>query len=225
MPLFEPSSSLFGRAELAPRQSVKFDAIGFAANVVELTYLRLERTLWAADPNLPAFHETTLADAWAIVDWIHRLDGIVRNCPGLRADSPGVVDFLNGSSLVETPRHRIQHLASTFEQVTPAGRQPWGYLTWTRRERAGGAFGRVTTLGRLGTHGESTFVLRINPPPRHNIDYVSLFASDDKSEIGITGQYEGLVRFGRGLEASVAGATATNARGILLIPPWNPSDY
>lgn len=204
---------------------MKLEAIGFAANVVELVYRRLERTLRVKDPNGNGFAEATLGDAWAMVDWVHRLDGIVRNCPGLKLDSPGVQDYLNASSLVETPRNRIQHIASTFETVTAAGRQPWGYLTWACMPVPGARTMQVTSIGRLGTHGETTFVVKLQPPARRDVDHVSLLTSDDQSEIGITGQFDALARFSRGLEASVSAAVARNRVGILQIPAWDPADF
>jgi hypothetical protein len=226
MALFPPGSRLISRGDLPARQATQLEAIAFSANVIELVYGRLEAFLWEGDPNAPDFAEQSLSDAWSIIDWVHRLDGIVRHCPGLSVTSAAVVDLLNSTSLVENHRNAIQHPAATLHAVTPSGRSPWGYLCWSRRGEADqpSPFSRVTAVGRLGRDA-TTYVIRMTGLPRWPIDHVSLYSSDSQAEIGITGQVEALARFGRGLEAAVGSSTETNARGVLQIGDWSPADY
>lgn len=226
MVLFSAGSRLLSRADLPARQATQLEAIAFSANVIELIYARLEAFLWERDPNEPGFAEQSLSDAWSIIDWVHRLDGIVRNCPGLSTKAAGVADLLNGTSLVENHRNAIQHPASTLNAVSPSGRSPWGYLSWSRRADPAQPrpFSRVTAVGRLG-RGLTPIVDGIPGPPRWVIDHVSLYSADSQAEIGITGQLEALARFSHGLEAAVASSTLVKASGILQIASWSPADY
>lgn len=211
---------------MPPRQATQLEAIAFSANVIDLVYGQLAAILWERDPNSPDFAELSLSDAWSIIDWVDRLDGIVRHCPGLRVASAGVVDLLNATSLVENHRNAFQHPASTLSAVSPSGRSPWGYLCWSRRADPDRPvpFSRVTAVGHLG-RDTTTYVVTLTGPPRWQIDYVSLYSSESQAEIGITGQLEALARFSRGLESAVASSTETNAHGILRIPDWSPADY
>jgi hypothetical protein len=226
MVLFAAGSRLISRSDLPARQATRLDAIAFSANVIELTYRRLEAFLWEADPNVAGFEEQSLSDAWSIIDWVHRLDGIVRNCPGLSKAGAGVVDLRNATSLVENHRNAIQHPASTLNAVMPSGRSPWGYLCWSRRADPAQPvpFSQVTRVGHLG-RGVTPIVVNMTGPPRWPIDYVSLYSADSQAEIGITGQFEALARFGRGLEAAVASSNAVNAKGVLQIAEWSAADY
>jgi hypothetical protein len=177
-------------------------------------------------PEGPHFAEESPSDAWSIIDWVHRLDGIVRHCPGLSMTSAGVADLVNSTSLVENHRNAIQHPASTLNAVIPSGRSPWGYLCWSRRADPDVPFpfSRVTAVGHLG-RDSTTYVISMTGLPRSPIDYVSLYSSDSQAEIGITGQVEALARFSHGLEAATASSTATNRQGILQIDEWSPADY
>jgi hypothetical protein len=226
MALFPAGSRLISRGDLPARQATQLEAIAFSANVIELVYGRLKTLLWEGDPNAPEFAEQSLSDAWSIIDWVHRLDGIVRHCPGLSIASAGVVDLLNSTSLVENHRNAIQHPASTLNAASPSGRSPWGYLCWSRRADPDrrSPFSRVTAVGRLG-RDSTTYAVTMTGPPRWPIDHVSLYSSDSQAEIGITGQLEALARFGHGLEAAVASSTAVNARGLLQIAEWSPANY
>jgi hypothetical protein len=226
MALFPGGSRLISRQDLAGRQATKLEAIAFSTNVIELVYRRLEDFLWAGDPNSAGFAEQSLSDAWAIIDWVHRLDGIVRHCPGLPLSSPGVADLLNSTSLVENHRNAIQHPARTMNTVSPSGRSPWGYLTWARRKDPAQSFpfSNVMPVGRLG-RSEISFTSRLTAAPRWPIDYVSLHSSDSQAEIGLTGQLEAATRFAHGIEAAIASSTVLNPRGILQIEPWSPTRY
>jgi hypothetical protein len=226
MALFPAGSRLISRADLPARQATQLEAIAFSANVIELVYGRLEAFLWEGDPNASDFAERSLSDAWSIIDWVHRLDGIARHCPGLSITSAGVVDRLNSTSLVENHRNAIQHPALTFKAVIPSGRSPWGYLCWSRRADPDRPhpFSRITAVGRLGRDA-TTYVVRMTGLPRWPIDHVSLYSSDSQAEIGITGQVEALARFSHGLEAAMVTSTETNGRGVLQIAEWSPDDY
>ncbi len=180
---------------------------------VDLLYRRLTAGL-LLDPRREGGAEEALADAWGIIDWAHRLDGLVSACRGLSKKSEGVIDYLHASSLVENHRHAIQHLESTIPAVEASGRSPWGHIGWI--VDLGDTFAVVCTVPGLGGGVDQTYRMPEVRPPRGPIDYVSLYSADGEVEIGLTGQHEALVRFIRRLEPAVASAKS-GANGILRI--------
>jgi hypothetical protein len=131
MALVPPDSPLRIRVDIDARQATQLDSIAFSANVVDFLYGRLAKFLLSVGMTRPITAEGVLADAWAIVDWVHRLDGLVRHLRGVRKGSVVVEDFLNATSLVETQRHRIQHLEGTIPAIEATGRSAFGHLCWT----------------------------------------------------------------------------------------------
>lgn len=218
-PLVGQDSPLRARDDLDRRQAAHLDAIAVIANVVNLLYLRLTDSLLRYQPSDSV--EILLPDAWGMIDWVHRMDGLVRGCRGLSAALPFVVDYLNSSSLVENHRHAVQHLEGTIPHVEQSGRAPWGHLAWTidlgmdpdghRRFTRAGAF--PSLMGGV----DQEFNMGHALPPRTVLDHVSLFSADGEAEIGLTGQHESLVRFVGALQRAVESSGTPGPRGILKI--------
>lgn len=215
--LVRPTSPLRVRPGIDDRQAVSLDAIAFAANVVDVVYGRLVATL----PQQPTPVEAAFADAWSIIDWIHRLDGLVRGCRGLSQKSEAVIDFLNGSSLVESHRHTFQHPEGTLPATAESGRSPWGHLCWTAAGPEGGGYTMaIATPSMRKMDRQKAFRYPDARDPRSLVDWVSLYPADGEAEISLTGQHEALVRFVRRLEAAVEASDPPPAGGILRILKW-----
>ena len=208
------------RVDIDGAQASQLDAIAFCANAIDLLYRRLANALLAADRDVQA--EEVLPDAWGMIDWVHRLDGLVERCRGLSGKSEAVIEYRNASPLVENHRHAIQHLEGIIPVLVASGRSPWGHLCWTVRIPPGPdgnkRFEMRAVGGSLRGAVEPTFRLPAIQTPRGPIDYVSLYAADGETEIGLTGQHDALTRFVRKLEASAATAQP-NAKGILILRP------
>lgn len=220
--LVRPDSPLRTRSDIDARQAAQLDAIAFSANVIDFLYRRLAAFLLSVGTTRPITAEEVLADAWAIIDWVHRLDGLVRNLRGLPKGSVVVQDLLNATSLVETQRHRLQHLEGTIPAIEATGRSAFGHLCWTLDGGPTDDSGReqiiACTIPFSRGQGEMSWRLPHVLPPRGPIDYISLFSADGEAEIGLTGQAEALVRFIACLEAAVASAGDPRPNGILAIP-------
>lgn len=128
--LIADDSPMHARHDIDGMQASQLDAIAFCANAIDFLYRRLLHGLHEAGTE--HFHQAdhTLPDAWAMVDWIYRLDGLVDRCRGFPKESPAKVDYRNSSSLVENQRHAIQHLTGTIPELVESGRSPWGHLCW-----------------------------------------------------------------------------------------------
>src|SRR5260221_7810281 len=126
MPVVASDSPIRVRDDLDRRQAAQLDAIAVASNVIDQIYLRLTNSL---DGFIDGDGiEPLLPDAWGIIDWVHRLDGLVERCRGLSGTLPFVVDYRNSSRLVETHRHSVQHLEGTIPALGDSARSPWGHL-------------------------------------------------------------------------------------------------
>jgi len=219
MALVRPTSPLRVQPAIDDREAASLDAIAFAANVVDVVYGRLTNALAAR----PVQVEAVFADAWSMIDWIHRLDGLVRSCRGLSKKAEAVIDFLNGSSLVESHRHAIQHPEGTLPATAQSGRSPWGHLCWTIAGPEGVGVGYTMVIATPSIRKlDQAHPYRYPDArdPRSPVDWVSLYPADGEAEISLTGQHEALVRFVVRLEAAVAASDPPPAGGILKILSW-----
>jgi hypothetical protein len=216
MPLVAPDSPIRVRVDLDRRQGAQLDAIAVVANVLDLLYDRLVDALIRSGPDDSI--EEFLPDAWGMIDWVHRMDGLVERCRGLSGRLPFVIDYRASSKLVESHRHAVQHLEGTIPVLEQSGRAPWGHMSWTvdlgtgpdgRRRFAT----RVMGSSLIGAP-EPTFRIGLPLPPRTKVDNVSLYSGDGEAEISLTGQHESMVRFISALEAAVARSGPPGANGI-----------
>lgn len=198
-------------------QAVSLEAIGFALDVVDAVYRRLTHCLRARLPP----PTTAFADAWAIIDWMHRLDGLVNGCRGLTSRDEAVQDFVRSSSLVEALRHVYQHPASELKLTGESRRSIWGHLAWQRTLDAGHEVVQITPYGRW--EGEHRLPAGAEEPPRAPVDRVSLFSPDGAAEIGLTGQWEAAVRFGLRLQGALQTSERPAEGEIMKVRAWLPA--
>ncbi|MGO9095455.1 MAG: hypothetical protein ACLQGV_09550 [Bryobacteraceae bacterium] len=127
-------------AVLQRRQLLFLEATRFTIDTIDLAYLRLAETL----PRLAANIEdgdlqghpssvSAMLDAWAIMDSLHRLRGIIEALPGLQAKkrNPKVRSFLENTANVPPLRNTIQHLNTEISGVVED--KNWavfGSLSW-----------------------------------------------------------------------------------------------
>lgn len=207
MSLVAYESPLYALVDIDDRQTAQLLSIAFSANALDAIYWRLAYRLEQAELE-PV--ELVMADAWAMIDWTHRLDKLVRDCRGIAKGWPPRIDYRNSSSLVETQRHLFQHLEGTIPSLDMTGRAPWGHLAWhvpvpgdpTAVET------RLLVPGHrgLGEDRDQSFRVPELRIPRAPIDYLALYSADGEAEIGLTGQIEALHRFIPALEAAVTSA-------------------
>lgn len=217
MALVDQTSVLRVQSNIDDRQAASLDAIAFGANVIDVVYDRLVAQLGP----IPVDVEAVFADAWSIIDWIHRIDGLVGGCRGLPRNAAAVVDFRNGSSLVESHRHSFQHPAGSLPAAAQSGRSPWGHLCWTWVEPASGGYAvAIATPSMSKLELGKTFRYPDFRVPRSPVDWVSLYGADGEAEISLTGQRDALVRFIRRLEAAVQASGPGSPGEILRIVQW-----
>ena len=218
--LVAPVSVLRVAAGIDSRQAASLDAIAFSANVIDYQYRRLSQKLILQGGN-PA--EDAFADAWGMIDWIHRIDRLVSDCRGLPKRAESVRDFRNSSSLVENLRHQVQHPEGTIPTVEKSGRSPWGHLSWVVPNQDGSMTQGIAIPSLRGQGDPAEFVATYPPSaPRGPIDYISLFSANGEYEISLTGQHQALVRFVGRLEEGVMKALAAPRAGIARIPMDRP---
>lgn len=83
-------------------QAVSLEAIGFAIDAVDVVYRRLTTYLRDRLP-LPTI---VFADAWAMIDWMHRLDGLVEGCRGL-TQRPAVGEIMKVRAWLPAPPNAV----------------------------------------------------------------------------------------------------------------------
>jgi hypothetical protein len=214
--LLGPLSAVRSVSGIDSRQAVQLEAIGFGLDAVDALYWRLVRSLNLQAQDLPL----VFADAWAIVDWMHRLDGLVAGCRGLPQDAEAVVVFRSTSTLVENLRHIFQHPNETLRETSTTRRSLWGHLSWQISDNGVRFVAAITPFGRW-EGGEFRRPADSHLPPRAPIDRVSLFSPDGNVEIGLTGQHDAAVRFAGQLDAAVEIADREPGE-IMRLRHWLP---
>lgn len=84
------------------------------------------------DQPMHAETPAALADAWSIVDSVHRLRGLVKQVPGLvrRQHWPALRGFENQTRPAEPLRNVAQHLDQEIGRIAEAAWPVWGVLNW-----------------------------------------------------------------------------------------------
>jgi hypothetical protein len=215
--LLGPLSYARSIAGIDKTQAVSLEAIGFAVDAVDVVYRRLTTYLRNRLPP-PTI---VFADAWAMIDWMHRLHGLVESCRGLTPRDEAVQEILDSSSLVETLRHIYQHPERELRLTAETRRSVWGHVAWQRMFDGGHEVVQLTPFGRW--EGEFRLPAGAEEPPRAPVDRVSLFSPDGEAEIGLTGQWEAAVRFGLRLEGALQASERPAEGEIMKLRAWLPA--
>jgi hypothetical protein len=111
------------------------DGIRYSLQIFDLASLRLAHVLHdittSADPNTVGEKiVAATADAWTMIDSIHRLRELLQNLPGLKQKEAELQVFLRKTRVVEDFRNFVQHFRSEIESFTSYGLPIWGTLSW-----------------------------------------------------------------------------------------------
>ena len=133
---FAPDSPLRRLPASMDVRSVLFlDGIRYSIEIIDLAQRRLARTLtgFATEDSggVSARIVEAMSDAWLIVDSVHRLRELIRQCPGIKQREPEVQLFLRGSARAEELRHYVQHLRTEIGSFISHRRPLWGTLSWS----------------------------------------------------------------------------------------------
>jgi hypothetical protein len=123
------------------RQRLFFEGIRFSIEMADLAHSRLRGTLpqitFMRDPSPdnPVIVSAML-DAWAIVDSLHRLRGLIEAMPGLKGKkkSPKIRSLMEATANVGALRNTVQHLGTEIHAAfddkswTVFGTLSWGVV-------------------------------------------------------------------------------------------------
>ena len=122
---------------LNQKQRLYFDGIRYSIEMADLAHIRLKQTLHDLSINcntLAGLHYRhfvpAVLDTWSIIDSVNRLRGLVRQTPGFKQKSPGLVIFDQKTSSVEELRNSVQHLNHTIEHLLHESLPVWGLISW-----------------------------------------------------------------------------------------------
>jgi hypothetical protein len=72
-----------------------------------------------------------MADAWLMIDAVHRLRQLLLQLPGLRQKERELQVFFRNTETVENLRKFVQHFSSGIESFVAVKTPLWGILSWT----------------------------------------------------------------------------------------------
>ncbi len=198
-------------SDIQPQQCLYFHGIRICLEMTWLGYQRLLGSLWAAtqNPSERLYRILGFADAWSIVDSVHRLRGLLDQLPGVKKKrSLGFRRFREETAAVEDFRHFIQHLRNEVPDLAAGQLAVMGTLSWcVLRDPAGGELS-VCSCTPGPRFRESRVALQnpIGRPFGGPVDYVALQLGErrlDLSELVFITRH-----LGAQLEQSLQGQTA-----------------
>jgi hypothetical protein len=117
-------------------QALYLDGIRFAIEMIDLSFTRLQETLWYLSTqqqgkNLDTAITAALHDSWSIVDSVDRLRELLKLLPGMStADSPGLAEFIDATEDIRLLRNTVQHLHRLMPMLVSKKIPVWGVLSW-----------------------------------------------------------------------------------------------
>ena len=125
---------------LNPKRRLFLDGIRYSIEMADLAHSRLRETLLVLteehainQQGLQAdrrFVVSAVLDAWAIVDSVHRLRGLLLKTPRFKQKSPNMRLFRDRTAKVEDLRNSVQHLNEEVDKLLPQKLPVWGVLSW-----------------------------------------------------------------------------------------------
>jgi hypothetical protein len=134
-----------------------------------------------------SFAVSPFADAWSIVDSIHRFRGLLKHLPGLakKNQSAEFRNFASFAAQVEDLRNVVQHLNQEIGKRENTAGSIWGALTWLVFPEDGVCVSCYLVPGSFNLMGSITAQNPAGKTPRRRpIDYVTL--SHGKSVVDLT---------------------------------------
>lgn len=134
--MIQPNSFLWKLPQgLDPLQASFLDAIRLSVQFIDVAYHRIEdaliRLTLETDRTL-GLGPIALMDAWAFVDAVHRLRGLVSGMPRYKNRATSKRLFLMRTVGVEALRNSFQHLVNDLPSLTQSDLPVLGALTWVR---------------------------------------------------------------------------------------------
>ncbi len=115
------------------RRVLYIDAVETCFEMIDAAYTRLLGlivTRWSPEGRGAPDLMPALAEAWSVVDWVHRLRRLLDQMPGIKKRAVGYQLFWRRSKGVEDLRHMIQHLDRRIDEVAAGGYPAMGTLAW-----------------------------------------------------------------------------------------------
>lgn len=139
MSLVPPDSPLLKVPTALDRRTVLYlDGIRYSMHMFDIASERFAATVQRLTDKqheagaLARSIAEAFADAWLLVDVVHRLRELVQQLPGLKQKQPAVQLFLRRTAPIENLRHFVQHLRTGIHTHVQTGQPLWGTLSWTR---------------------------------------------------------------------------------------------
>jgi hypothetical protein len=116
------------------------DALRYSLLLERKAYAALARVLRAIEKRDGAGAHpseaqalSAIANAWHIIDVVHRVRGLLVNVPGLSKKAPEVQVFLRHTAATEDFRNIYQHLGSEIARICGTTNPIMGVVSWATR--------------------------------------------------------------------------------------------
>lgn len=116
------------------KKTLFYDGIHYSIKMARSSYKNLvDKLSIIADfkvQDLEPLAESAIAEAWSIVDSLHRLRKLLEGTPELKQKSPQLQLFYRKTECLKDLRNSIQHLDGSIEEYVCHQIPAWGRLSW-----------------------------------------------------------------------------------------------
>jgi len=209
------------------RQTLFLDGIRFSVEIAETAYDRLCKTLLTLvnstvqkkGGHIDALTVRAVSDAWAIIDSVHRLCGLLRQMRGVKQNTPNLNLLYRQAEKVGALRNTVQHLNSEINNLISKKLPVWGTINWVARPNPTNDLWYTCSLAPGTVFARQIpFINPVGKKPRPPIDMIELNAIESVNLSIIMEKVDTVISsMEKQIKKQIKGQTQTGADMFLLL--------
>lgn len=209
------------------RQTLFLDGIRFSVEIAETAYGRLCKTLLTLANSviqkkkvrIGALTVRAISDAWAIIDSVHRLCGLLSQMRGVKQNTPNLNLLYKQAEKVEALRNTVQHLNNEIDNLISKKLPVWGTLSWVARPNPTNDLWYTCSLAPGTVFARQIPIINpVGKEPRLPIDMIELNAIESVNLSTVIEKVDTVISsMEKQIEKQIKGQTQAGADMFLLL--------
>lgn len=215
------------------RQTLFLDGIRFSVEIAETAYGGLCKTLLKLANSviqkkrvrIDALTVSAISDAWAIIDSVHRLCGLLRQMRGVKQNTPELNLLYRQAEKVEALRNTVQHLNNEIDDLIRKNLPVWGTLSWVAIPNPANDLWYTCSLAPGTVFGRPISIINpVGREPKPPIDMIELHAAETVNLSKVIEKVDAVMSsMEKQIETQIKGTTQAGA-DLFLFLALAPSD-
>ena len=209
------------------RQTLFLDGIRFSVEIAETAYGRLCKTLLTLANSviqkkkvrIDTLTVRAISDAWAIIDSVHRLCGLLSQMRGVKQNTPNLNLLYRQAEKVEALRNTVQHLNNEIDNLISKKLPVWGTLNWVARPNPTNDLWYTCSLAPGTVFARQIPIINpVGKEPRPPIDMIELNAIESVNLSTVIERVDMVISsIEKQIEKQIKGQTQAGADMFLLL--------